>query len=516
MRLTQGSPVVPVHFRDESTLVFDNDVELNEEDGWYRLKANGRDYGMTVSPGVNVDSGNKRVSAGRDERVSFFVLPDSGGSQRIAEAASVSITGTEVHQSASGQDQVSTTLNIRTDDKKPALLALLPYHGQANGESLGSYKTILGTMELYRLNSHNFTTSLSNLDTELRLGGITGQEKARLAGFIRNDTKNLDFESDDTYFAGKELYRAANLLQLANQLDMKEQSKQLRDILGMQLRLWFDVRGSDTRDTRSFYYDETLRGIVGQAPSFGSEDFNDHHFHWGYFIYAAAVLADQDKGFKKEVSPMVNGLINDIASIDQTDGFPRLRVFDKYAGHSWASGFALMADGNNQESSSEAVNAWYATYLWADATGDQRQKDKARWLYAREVDFARRYYLTTDPSEHPQRNGYGSEIVSIVWGGKLDYATFFSDAPEAKLAIQLVPLSPGHAYVGDSEERVAARLDEVGNNPQDYRDYLVMYRATIDPDRALREADELADKDIDGANSWSYMYAWILAQRESQ
>ena len=69
---------------------------------------------------------------------------------------------------------------------------------------------------------------------------------------------------------------------------------------------------------------------------------------------------------------MVNLLIRDIASPDPDDPmFPSIRCFDLYAGHSWASGHAKFADGNNQESSSESMNAWYAMMLWGEVTGDE-------------------------------------------------------------------------------------------------------------------------------------------------
>src|SRR5688572_31565583 len=56
---------------------------------------------------------------------------------------------------------------------------------------------------------------------------------------------------------------------------------------------------------------------------------------------------------------------SDIASPDRQDKlFPFLRNFDPYAGHSWASGHARFGDGNNNESSSEAMNAWYGMILF--------------------------------------------------------------------------------------------------------------------------------------------------------
>jgi len=46
-----------------------------------------------------------------------------------------------------------------------------------------------------------------------------------------------------------------------------------------------------------------------------------------------------------------------------------------YAGHSWACGHARFGDGNNQESSSEAMNAWCGLILWGTATGDTALRD---------------------------------------------------------------------------------------------------------------------------------------------
>ena len=34
--------------------------------------------------------------------------------------------------------------------------------------------------------------------------------------------------------------------------------------------------------------------MVGLTPSFGSEEFNDHHFHYGYFLSAAGLLGADD------------------------------------------------------------------------------------------------------------------------------------------------------------------------------------------------------------------------------
>ena len=54
-------------------------------------------------------------------------------------------------------------------------------------------------------------------------------------------------------------------------------------------------------------------------------------------------------GITRELGAMVETLIKDIANWDRNDSrFPFLRNFDPYEGHSWASGHAGFADGNNQ------------------------------------------------------------------------------------------------------------------------------------------------------------------------
>ena len=59
------------------------------------------------------------------------------------------------------------------------------------------------------------------------------------------------------------------------------------DALTEQLTKWTEPKGADTRSEFCFVYDEQAMGIVGLTPSFGSDEFNDHHFHYGYFLYAA-------------------------------------------------------------------------------------------------------------------------------------------------------------------------------------------------------------------------------------
>jgi endo-1,3(4)-beta-glucanase len=60
-------------------------------------------------------------------------------------------------------------------------------------------------------------------------------------------------------------------------------------------------------------------------------------------------------------------------------------------GHSWASGLQTAVDGKNQESSSEAVNAYLAIVQLGRATGDTVLEGWGQLLLSNEVTAARKY-----------------------------------------------------------------------------------------------------------------------------
>ncbi len=98
--------------------------------------------------------------------------------------------------------------------------------------------------------------------------------------------------------------------------------------------------------------------------NFGNGFYNDHHFHYGYHIYAAAIVAQYDRDWGRRNFEQVLLYIRDIANPSTKDVyFPLFRQKDWFLGNSWASGIALFGgrpylNGRNQESSSEAIAAY--------------------------------------------------------------------------------------------------------------------------------------------------------------
>ena len=115
--------------------------------------------------------------------------------------------------------------------------------------------------------------------------------------------------------------------------------------------------------------------------------YNDHHFHFGYFVYAAAVIAKTDSDWVGTYGDAVLSLIRDFANPapNSDPDFTFMRNKDWFVGHSWAAGIFPFADGRNQESTSESVNAWYAVSLYGLAIGNDRLRDVGRLALASEI-----------------------------------------------------------------------------------------------------------------------------------
>lgn len=79
---------------------------------------------------------------------------------------------------------------------------------------------------------------------------------------------------------------------------------------------------------------------------FGNTQYNDHHFHYGYHILAAAAIAHLDPSWLSANKDYVNALVRDVANPSTQDTyFPTWRAFDWYHGHSWAHGLYASYDG---------------------------------------------------------------------------------------------------------------------------------------------------------------------------
>jgi endoglucanase Acf2 len=529
-----GSPIVFATFRGGDPVVrFPSPPEVFHHVGGVLGVCRDRRCYLLVGPANStwsgVGSAELRNSLGGAGRFALALLPDGQREEaveRFTRAARIPVDNTTV---AWRVDETRSRVHVRfsyslgggAGTHATTLFALYPHQsaalvGAASRPELGSYTTVRGRMSLREGDSFELEHPFPGVLPALPV--VPGTDTDALRALVRRDAAT-DSAARDTYWSGKEFGRLAELHALARQLGLTAEAHALEMRLRTRLEAWFDARydPADPTTGGTFYYDPRWGALLGYPSSYGlSESLNDHHFQYGYFLRAAAELGRSDPAWlgPDEYGPFVDLLIRDIANSRRDDpAFPFLRNFDPYAGHSWASGDGVSGDGNNQESSSEALAAWTAIVLLGEIRGDRKLRDTGIYLYASELAAVEAYWFDVDRQNFPR--DYPHPVVPQVWGGKGAYATYFSQEPEALQGINWLPFHGGSLYLGrypDFAERsydalVAARG---GTHWKMWSDLVVMYRALTDPADAERQWHDLAPStDPEAGNSRSNVAQWI-------
>lgn len=258
--------------------------------------------------------------------------------------------------------------------------------------------------------------------------------------------ENKDNWRVSAYWQGKGLTRTTQLMAVAEQQGDLGGRDQLLAIAKERMEFWFGGQSNASY----FHLDKRLGTVVTYPDEFFAvEQMNDHHFHYGYWIRAAAEIALRDPKWaaKDQWGAMVDLLVADIANAERGRAdFPFLRNFDPYEGHSWASGIGLGAWGNNQESSSEAINAWAGLVLWGEVTGNKALRDLGVYLLATEADAINHYWFDIQGLVFAPE--YKNVEVSMLFGGKYAHNTWWTDEPRQIKGINLLPVTTASAYMG--------------------------------------------------------------------
>jgi endo-1,3(4)-beta-glucanase len=316
----------------------------------------------------------------------------------------------------------------------------------------------------------------------------------------------------DSYDFGKSVGKGAELLLIAEALGQTAAANQLRTAIEQVLGPWIMGKGAE-----ALYYDTTWGGIVtaggidSQTNDYGNGVYNDHHFHYGYLLYAAGAVAKGDPAWAMQYEDYVTNLIRDIANPSDSDPyFPQFRTLDWYDGHSWASGVWSFSDGRNQESSSEAFNAWVGLSLWGDAIGDTTLTNLGRVMRAVEAASIQRYYhirANSDiyPMPFAAKMGFG-----ILWSDKADFTTWFGGDTAATYAIQMIPMTMACEELIDSGWIHDAWPTLMGLAGDDgWGGLISMTHAVIDPADAWTE---LTTAGVEVGNSRTNMLYWAATR----
>lgn len=361
------------------------------------------------------------------------------------------------------------------------MAGLLPLHWKNSTQGVTSYKvrSARGVTKFATTSSFSYTIPYVGVLPYFpeNIGDYNvNQLRALVTEFINQGSANWN-QANDTYWAGKNYGKVAELAAIARSVGMTAEANQLITWLKGELQDWFRANTTGALDTTKYFaYDSNWNTLLGFDESFGAQQqLNDHHFHYGYFVRAAAEICRVDASWcsSSQYGPMVELLIRDYAAGRDDAMFPYLRNFDPAYGFSWASGHANFALGNNNESTSEAANAYGAIILYGMITGNNALTERGMYLHASSTATYWEYWNNIDRFKglggdyDNFTSAYTKPTTSIIWGNGHVFSTWFSGAYAHILGIQGLPLSPLVLHIGQHADYlntyVALGLSESSN-----------------------------------------------------
>ena len=548
--IAHGSPYTYFDFTGCNPKISFNTIpEIIQKGQNLLVKVNGNYYGFfaptgSTWSGIGTNSITCNLPAGKTY-FSLAILPEKDAFEHYREKAYAFIVNTEVQWAYYEEDSsVVTNFIVATEAKegsnRDTILALYPHQWRNNtfiNPLRYTYESIRGTMKTICGQCFQTKYTYNGILPNMPKVGNNTEVIEKLKGYVDDfEISKINFSLDnpgagfDTYWTGKKLNQLAQVLPIAEQVGNTMAAEKIMAAIKGKLEDFFTADPNenvfyDSSDKNNlFYYNSNWGTLIGYDAAYGSQnELNDHHFHYGYFIYAAAQIALRDSEWAKDSNwgAMVKLLIKDIANHDREDTrFPFLRNFDPYAGHSWASGHAKFIDGNNQESSSEAINAWAGIILWAEATNDKTLRDLGIYLYTTEVNAVNNYWFDIyGDTKDPQ---YVNMDVSMIWGGKNVHSTWWTNDPIQVHGINWLPITGASLYLGTDPGYVKRNYDSVwrewdnwikirpadqNSDPKLWQDIMCSYYALYDPEEAISKWDERATPE--SGESTAHTYHWL-------
>jgi endo-1,3(4)-beta-glucanase len=416
------------------------------------------------------------------------------------------------------------------------LAGLMPLHWKNTSQPLGTYKTrsARGVVRFTPTSRFEYTLPfvgvLPVLPNQLTPGDET-RLRALVSEFVNAGPASWNAKRD-TYWSGKAYGKVAEVAAISRSLGMTAEANVMINWLKSELADWFTAGTGGVPDkTKYFAYDRDWATLLGFEESFGAQQqLNDHHFHYGYFVRAAAEVCRVDAAWcgAGAYGPVIELLIRDFAAGRNDPMFPYLRNFDPANGFSWASGHANFALGNNNESTSEAANAYGAVILYGLITGNPELVNRGVYLHASTTNAYWEYWnnldayngLTGDDNNFPP--GYTKLATSIVWGAGGVFSTWFSGATAHILGIQGLPLNPLVLHIGQHpgylNAYVTLGLSQSSNGqpsglpPGQWTDIWWNILAMTDAQRASNDFDGVnLNYTVEEGETKAHTFHWIQA-----
>ncbi|KAL2001215.1 hypothetical protein VTN02DRAFT_2101 [Thermoascus thermophilus] len=256
---------------------------------------------------------------------------------------------------------------------------------------------------------------------------------------------------DSMYYSGKALSKFATLVYTVHTL---AKDPDLAASTLATLKTCF-ARFVNNQQKWPLVYDSVWKGVVSSATyqlgdvglDFGNTCYNDHHFHYGYFIHAASIIGSLDPGWIDANREWVNMLVRDAGNgVANDPAFPFSRAFDWFHGHSWAKGLFESFDGKDEESTSEDAMFAYALKMWGKTIGDGSLEARGNLMLGVLRRSFRNYFLMDETNTNQPARFIGNKVTGILFENKVDHATYFGNNLEYIQGIHMLPLLPSSAY----------------------------------------------------------------------
>ncbi|WP_340025572.1 discoidin domain-containing protein [Paenibacillus sp. FSL K6-1096] len=409
-----------------------------------------RHYGLYAPAGTTF----KRVGAklkiqlgGGQNYLSLSALPAPSNLNYFYQHGYTFVTDTKVAYTFNETtSDVTTTFNAVTELKRSgfpntALMAQLPHQWKVTTTPLTavSFPSIRGTMKVTEGNSFATTDKFYGIVPQFTEPGDSTYSRQDLLNYLAlldTDTATNLMQAD-AYWQGKKLHPLAMGVLVADQIGNESYKNLFLSRMKTVLTDWYTYTSGET--DYYFDYNSDWGTLIYKNSEFGANSgITDHHFTYGYYVFASAVLATYDTDFRNKFSGMVDELIRDYANPSKTDTkYPYFRNFDPYEGHSWAGGYADNDSGNNQEAAGESLFGWVGQYMWSILTGNTAFRDASIMGFTTELRAVQQYWFNFDQDNWLP--GYTHKSVGQIYGSSNFFGTFFNGDPVYVYGIHWLP-----------------------------------------------------------------------------
>ncbi|MBN2485485.1 MAG: discoidin domain-containing protein [Bacteroidales bacterium] len=373
------------------------------------------------------------------------------------------------------------TQNLKGAANLDLIQGWIPHHYKKTTRNFGfnpfEYQTPRGKMQCSTGRNFKITYDFNGLLPAYPEPEVVGSFKNPyrpdvMTEIINNYTPKSGYGTE-TYWGGKDILNYAKYMQLAAQTGNTQAFDIFKKKLTDALVNWYTYTPGENYHYFSWYpnWGSFMGYNTRDNENPGIDILQDHAFCYAYHIYAAAILFMYDKEFMDKYKDFTKMMVLDYANWNRNyKKLPWFRSMDPWCGHSFSGGMGDF-NGNGQESSSEAMQAWGAMFLLGTVTNDTEMRDAAIFGYVQEAQAVAEYWFDRDHipanggsgnydytkftcrnQDTPQFLGkpfpYNSNLVTQGIG----WWTYFSGDWYWMHAIQWLPMSPFFKYMYEDLE----------------------------------------------------------------